>query len=233
MSDKPNRISKNILEFSENKEDWQEAFNEFIIAKPLKSNNVPVHGTYHCVCGAKIRHGRIWINKINKNKIYLGKKCQDYVINKIEDVINDDKKEKKNYYNSNPNVEHIKKCIVNEDNMEKSFICNFCYWILPKTHKQKGFTNKCIFCASLCKYCGGEKKCDVSKCNNCYLKEKGYKKCVSCNNYKLKPDTTFIKCYNCLIENKKPCSKCGKYKVNKNTGFKTCYDCNKILKSKK
>ena len=229
---KTNRISKSIFEFSDNQEQWKEAFNEFVIAQPLKLNHVPVLGHYNCVCGAKIKHGRIYINKHNKNQIWIGGRCEEYIIKNNNSVIT--KNTDKSIYNSNSNIEHIKKCIVENEDFRNTFICNYCYWILPKTHKQKGFSNKCSYCFLKCKFCEGLKEKEwQDKCSSCYFKEKQYNKCHICNKYKIKPNTTFTKCYDCLTNNKRRCSNCGKYKVSKTTKFDNCFDCNKIQKGKK
>jgi hypothetical protein len=53
MSEKTNRISKSIFEFSENQEDWKEAFSEFVLLQPLNINTVPVLGSHNCVCGTR------------------------------------------------------------------------------------------------------------------------------------------------------------------------------------
>ena len=230
--EKTNRISKSIFEFSENQEEWKEAFNEFVIVQPLELNHVPVHGHYNCVCGAKIKHGRSYINKYNKKQIWIGGRCEKYIIKNNNKVIT--KNTDKCIYNSNSNIEHIKKCIVeNEDFGDNNFTCHYCYWILPKKHKQKGFSYKCTYCYLKCKFCEGQKeKGWQEKCTSCYFKEKGYTECYICNNYKIKPNSDFTKCYDCLTNNKRPCSRCGKYKVNKSSLFDNCFDCNKILNGK-
>jgi hypothetical protein len=235
IKEKTNRISKSIFEFSENQEDWIEAFNEFVFVQPKKLNHVPVHGDYNCVCGAKIRHGRSYINKHNKNQIWIGKRCQTYLIENDNKVLDEDNN-KSNKNNSNVDVEHIKKCIVENEDFGDNFTCHYCYWILPKTHKQKGFSHKCTFCHLKCKFCEGQKTEGEGwkeKCSNCYFKEKGYKKCSICNNFKLKPDTTYTKCYDCVKKDKRVCCKCGKYKVKATSKYFFCYDCNAILKGLK
>ena len=131
MSEKTNRVSKSILEFSENQEDWKEAFSEFVLIQPLKLNNVPP-GKHNCVCGAPIKHGRIFINRINKNEIYLGKNCIEYVLNKIDCVFDYSSIDKKKINNNKSNLDHIKECIVKESELGPRFICHHCYWILPK-----------------------------------------------------------------------------------------------------
>ena len=234
MSEKTNRISKSIFEFSENQEDWKEAFSEFVLLQPLNINTVPVLGSHNCVCGAKIKHGRMFINRINKNEIYLGKNCEEYVLKKIDSVFDYSAIDKKNKKDNKSNLDHIKECIVKEDELGPRFICHHCYWILPKTEKQEGFTNKCRFCAYECKGCGGQKeKSNYKTCLSCYNEKRGYNKCSICSKFKLKPNSTFIKCYECLTNNKRPCCRCGKYKVSKITMYDNCFDCNKILKGKK
>lgn len=234
IKEKTNRISKSIFEFSENQEEWKEAFNEFVIVQPLELNHVPVHGHYNCVCGAKIKHGRSYINKHNKNQIWIGGRCETYIIENNNNVITKNTDHCVYGENSNSNIEHIKKCIVENEDFGDNFTCHYCYWILPKTHKQKGFSHKCKYCHLKCKFCEGLKEEGwKDKCSNCYFKEKGYNKCSICNKFKLKPDTPFTKCYDCLTNNKRPCSRCGKYKVSITSMFINCYDCNKILKGKR
>lgn len=233
MTEKSNRISKSIFEFSENQEDWKEAFNEFVLIQPLELNNVPP-GNHNCVCGAKIKHGRMFINKINKNEIYLGKNCEEYVLNKIGNVFDYSATEKKKENNNKSNFDHIKECIIKKDELGPRFICHHCYWILPKSEKQNGFLNKCRFCALKCKECDELKeKINYKTCLSCFNKKRGYHKCSNCSKFKLKPNSTFIKCYDCLTSNKRPCSRCGRYKVNKDSMYDNCFDCNLILKGKK